>query len=60
MMDGIHLEPEFALNVMRQRIAMDAVRIVELEAAVQQQQAEIDRLGMLVPTDKEVKDDGLS
>jgi len=58
MIEGINIDVNVHIAVLEMTVAQSAVRMAQLEAVVQQQQAEIDRLAMLVPTDEEVSDDG--
>jgi hypothetical protein len=60
MMDGMNIDPEVLINTQANTIAQQSMRMVQLEAAVQQLAQENAQLREQVPTDKEVKEDAVA
>jgi hypothetical protein len=60
MMDGLNIDPEVLINTQANTIAQQSMRMVQLEAAVQQLAQENAQLREQVPTDKEVKEDAVA
>lgn len=57
MMDGLNVDPEVLINTQANTIAQQSIRMVQLEAAVQQLAKENAELREQVPTDIEVTKD---
>ena len=60
MMDGMNIDPEVLINTQANTIAQQAMRMVQLEAAVQQLSQENQKLLAMVPHDEEVKEDAVA
>ena len=56
-MDGMNVDPEVLINTQANTIAQQSIRMVQLEAAVQQLAQENAALREQVPTDTEVTED---
>jgi len=56
-MDGMNIDPEVLINTQANIIAQNAIRMVQLEAAIQQLSVENAKLLSMVPHDEEVKED---
>ena len=59
-MDGMNIDPEVLINTQANTIAQQSMRMVQLEAAVQQLAIEHAELREQVPSDKEVKEDAVA
>lgn len=56
-MEGMQLNPEILIQTQQNVIGQNAVRMVQLEAAVQEMALENQRLRAMIPEDEEVKED---
>lgn len=56
-MDGMNIDPEVLINTQANIIAQNAIRTVQLEAAIQQLSAENAQLREQIPQDTEVTED---
>ena len=60
MMDGMNIDPEVLINTQANTIAQQSMRMVQLEAAVQQLAQENAQLREQVPTDTEMSEDAVA
>ena len=60
MMDGMNIDPEVLINTQANTIAQQSMRMVQLEAAVQQLAQENAQLREQVPTDTEKSEDAVA